>query len=548
MEFYAGPTKLGEDTSAPFNYTWVGAPTGSHTLTAVAVDDVNASATSSAVAITVAAISVGGQTAVLQDGLNGYAGTRDAFFYEGFLTSNFGSNASLVDQQASGTKRRRSLLKFSIFNSDGGPVPDGATITSASLSLYKYSYYNFTYRLRALLSAWVENEVTWSQSRLGVPWAGPGATAIGTDLALAHDADGATVWNPGWVTFDVTNGVQAMASGRPNHGWALEGVSGNNNLKEFRSSEYTDVSLRPKLVIVYSVTAPNVPPTVALTAPANGASFALGTPVALVATASDADGTVSRVEFYAGPTKLGEDTSAPFNYTWVGAPTGSHTLTAVAVDDVNARATSSAVAITVAAISGGGQTAVLQDGLNGYAGTRDAFFYEGFLTSNFGSNASLVDQQASGTKRRRSLVKFSIFNSDGGPVPDGATITSASLSLYKYSYYNFTYRVRALLSAWVENEVTWSQSRLGVPWAGPGATAIGTDLALAHDADGAAGWNPGWVTFDVTHGVQAMASGRPNHGWALEGVSGNNNLKEFRSSEYTDVSLRPKLVVVYSTP
>ena len=43
--------------------------------------------------------------------------------------------------------------------------------------------------------------------------------------------------------------------------------------------------------------------------PADGASFAQGATVALAATAGDTDGTVSRVEFYAGQTKLGEDTT-----------------------------------------------------------------------------------------------------------------------------------------------------------------------------------------------------------------------------------------------
>ena len=296
------------------------------------------------------AASGAGQTVTLQDGLNGYAGTRDAFIYENALTANYGSDPSLVDQQAAGTKRHRSLVKFAIVSDEGGPLPVGATVTSATLSLYKHSYYNHTYRLRPLLSAWVESEVTWSQRLAGVPWVGPGATAVGSDLSLSYDAEAAAPWDPGWVTFDVTSGVQAIASGRPNHGWALEAVSGNSNFKEFRSSEYTaDLSLRPRLIISYTVGAPNAPPSVALSAPANGASFALGAPIALAATASDTDGTVSRVEFFSGASLLGADASAPFEYTWTEAPAGTHTLTAVAVDDDGARTTSSAVTVTVSA-------------------------------------------------------------------------------------------------------------------------------------------------------------------------------------------------------
>ena len=38
----------------------------------------------------------------------------------------------------------------------------------------------------------------------------------------------------------------------------------------------------------------------------------------LAATASDADGTVTKVEFFNGAAKLGEDTTAPYSFTWSG--------------------------------------------------------------------------------------------------------------------------------------------------------------------------------------------------------------------------------------
>ncbi|RYU82897.1 Ig-like domain-containing protein, partial [Hymenobacter persicinus] len=53
----------------------------------------------------------------------------------------------------------------------------------------------------------------------------------------------------------------------------------------------------------------NTPPTVTLTAPTSGT---VGTALNLTATAADADGTVTKVEFFNGATKLGEDTSAPY--------------------------------------------------------------------------------------------------------------------------------------------------------------------------------------------------------------------------------------------
>src|SRR5262249_58490529 len=66
-----------------------------------------------------------------------------------------------------------------------------------------------------------------------------------------------------------------------------------------------------------SVTAPtvNAPPTVALTSPVNGANYTAPATVSVAATASDGDGSVVRVDFYAGSTLIGTDSPAPFAAT-----------------------------------------------------------------------------------------------------------------------------------------------------------------------------------------------------------------------------------------
>ena len=95
-------------------------------------------------------------------------------------------------------------------------------------------------------------------------------------------------------------------------------------------------------------TAPNnVPPTVSLTAPFNGATFTAPASITLSATASDGDGSIARVDFYASNVLLGSDTSAPYSFTWTNAPAGTYTLAAVATDSGNATASSATVSITV---------------------------------------------------------------------------------------------------------------------------------------------------------------------------------------------------------
>jgi major membrane immunogen (membrane-anchored lipoprotein) len=103
--------------------------------------------------------------------------------------------------------------------------------------------------------------------------------------------------------------------------------------------------------IAVTVTAPNQAPTVALSSPANNATYTAPATIGLAANASDADGSVARVEFYSGATLLGSDSSAPYAFTWSSVPAGTYTLTARAYDNAGAVATSAAVTVTVTAVS-----------------------------------------------------------------------------------------------------------------------------------------------------------------------------------------------------
>src|SRR6185503_8903667 len=74
------------------------------------------------------------------------------------------------------------------------------------------------------------------------------------------------------------------------------------------------------------------------------ATFTAPAAITVSATASDTDGTVNSVSFYAGTTLIGTDTTSPFSVTW-NAGAGSYSLTAVAQD--NAGATTSAAARSI---------------------------------------------------------------------------------------------------------------------------------------------------------------------------------------------------------
>ena len=97
-------------------------------------------------------------------------------------------------------------------------------------------------------------------------------------------------------------------------------------------------------------------PFVELTSPAADQGYAPAASVALAATASEPNATISKVEFFAtsvipGTTKtpvlIGTSTTAPYTATWASVPAGYYDLTAEAFDNAGATATSPPILINV---------------------------------------------------------------------------------------------------------------------------------------------------------------------------------------------------------
>jgi uncharacterized protein (TIGR03437 family) len=88
-------------------------------------------------------------------------------------------------------------------------------------------------------------------------------------------------------------------------------------------------------------------PQVTLTVPTTGATFVAGTNITLSATATDANGFVTKVEFYRGTTLIDTDTSNPYSVVWTNPQKGNYDLTAKATDNSGLSTTSAVVSITV---------------------------------------------------------------------------------------------------------------------------------------------------------------------------------------------------------
>jgi hypothetical protein len=91
----------------------------------------------------------------------------------------------------------------------------------------------------------------------------------------------------------------------------------------------------------------NQAPIVTLLAPTNGAVWVVPADVPLTATATDADGTIGRVEFYDGDILVATVSSPPYTTIWSNVPVGVHTIVAKARDNGLAVSVSAPVTVTI---------------------------------------------------------------------------------------------------------------------------------------------------------------------------------------------------------
>ncbi|HEX4951522.1 MAG TPA: Ig-like domain-containing protein [Blastocatellia bacterium] len=154
-----------------------------------------------------------------------------------------------------------------------------------------------------------------------------------------------------------------------------------------------------------SETISDVPPNVSLIGPGNGATFATQTSVRLNAFATDADGAISKVEFFNGKTKLGESTSAPFALTLDSLPAGKYQLTAKATDNRGKAVSSSPVRITVTNTTTGATSVSA-------ASYQRVFLARGSIASAFGAAMATGSQNAAGGTLPTNLIGTSITIKD----------------------------------------------------------------------------------------------------------------------------------------
>ena len=102
--------------------------------------------------------------------------------------------------------------------------------------------------------------------------------------------------------------------------------------------------------IVYSAPV-NEAPVVMISSPNKSVTYSSPATFTIDAIASDPDGEISKVEFFAGTVKLGEVNTVPYSFTWKDVPEGTYNISAKATDNLNHHSVSESITVNVSNLS-----------------------------------------------------------------------------------------------------------------------------------------------------------------------------------------------------
>jgi len=343
VDFLAGSTVVGSATAAPYSYTWTNVPAGGYSIAAQAVDNLGAVTTSASVAISVSAAPSGGLPAPWNSQDIGGVAQAGSASVNGSTWSVTASGADVW-----GTADQFHFV-HQLLTGDGSVVARVATIQNVDV------WTKAGVMIRTSLapdSAHGFMIVTPNGSTKGLAF--QRRTVTGGASTHTAGGDGGP---PRWVKLTRAADMLFAYQSPDGSNWTLVGsdtvamgatvyaglaVTSHNN-GALATATFDNVSVTP------AGTSPpaNVPPTVAVTSPTSGSTFAAPATVTITASASDGDGNVARVDFYAGGTLLATDSSSPYAFTWNNVPAGSYSLTVKAIDNLGAEATSGTVTIQV---------------------------------------------------------------------------------------------------------------------------------------------------------------------------------------------------------
>ncbi len=337
VAFYANGTPVGSAASAPYAFTWSNVAAGNYSITAAATDNSGATTTSSAVSVAVSAPNVpptvqvtspaAGATFTAPATITVSADARDS---DGTVTgiSLYANGTLLGTATASPASMSWSNVAAGTYAITAVATDNsGAKTTSSAVSI-------------TVNGPNVAPTVQLTGPANGATFTAPASIAI---TANATDSDGTI----NRVTFYANGTAVGTASASP-YSFTWTNVPAGSYAITALATDNSGATTASSAANV-TVKAPNVAPTVQLTAPASGAVFTAPASVAMTANAVDSDGTISRVIFYANGAAVGTASGSPYSFTWTNVPAGTYTITAAATDNSGATTTSSGVSVAVQA-------------------------------------------------------------------------------------------------------------------------------------------------------------------------------------------------------
>ncbi len=337
VEFFNGVTKIGEALAAPYNFAWNSVAPGAYSLTAKATDNQGATTTSAAVAITVTepipnqppTVSLtsptAGQSFLAPANISLSANANDA---DGSVTKvEFFNGATKIgeDLDAPYNFAWNSVAPGAYSLTAKATDNQGATTTSAAVAI-------------TVNAPNQPPTVSLTSPTAGQSFLAPANIALS---ANASDADGSV------TKVEFFNGATKIGEDLDApYNFAWNNVAAGAYSLTAKATD-NQGAITTSAAVAITVNAPNQPPSVSLTSPTQGQAFLAPANISLTANASDVDGSVTKVEFFNGATKIGEKVGAPFSFGWNDVPAGAYSFTAKATDNQGATTTSTAVAITV---------------------------------------------------------------------------------------------------------------------------------------------------------------------------------------------------------
>ncbi|MFA0964304.1 Ig-like domain-containing protein [Roseivirga sp. BDSF3-8] len=335
VEFFADGTLIGTDNTAPYSLPYTFSTSGTYTLSARATDNDGLSSLSHSARITVGDV-------IEQISVRISSGADDVEEAENGTVYTNSSDLELVFDSFESAENQTVGLRFTSV-----PVPAGATVLNAYLQFTTDEFNSQSCDLT------IQGEATDHSEPF---------TSLNFSVSSRVRTQTALPWQPaGWSVSNESSDAQRSPDLSPivqeivnRSGW-----SGGSAMAFFINGTGTRIaesydgsaSCAPLLVVEYSIgstSEPNAGPEVSLSSPADGSQVYLGESFTLSADASDADGSVVRVDFYAGNEIIGSATSAPYSLSWSPAMTGNYVLRAVATDNEGATAESVQVQVSVA--------------------------------------------------------------------------------------------------------------------------------------------------------------------------------------------------------